>query len=276
MANRLGYHTICWGGVIGDPVGVTSIKDLLYRSNGDLEQAIAEIAELGYEGFELFDGNLLDYEDRLDDFRSIVEAAGLEVIGVYVGGNFIFPEVLHEELWRVRRAAASAAAVGATHLVVGGGAQRSNGISPSDYELLADALDEVCEIAEHQGLSAVYHPHLTTIVESPDQVDRVMELSRIDLCADTAHLAAGGGDPASIIRQHANRLRYVHLKDLAREPFGFRPLGAGELDIAGIVKTLEEVGYQGWITVELDSYDGAPREAAASSKEFLSRILTRK
>ena len=47
---RLGYHTITWGGVVGDPVGVTSVKDLHYRVNGPMDRAITEIGSLGYEG----------------------------------------------------------------------------------------------------------------------------------------------------------------------------------------------------------------------------------
>jgi len=130
----------------------------------------------------------------------------------------------------------------------------------------------VVDIAEENGLIAVYHPHLTTIVESPDQVEQVLAHSRIGLCADTAHLAAGGGDPVEMIRQHADRLQYVHLKDLRREPFGFLPLGEGELDIVGVVKTLAEIGYEGWATVELDSYDGDPKDAAELSRRFLDAV----
>ena len=47
---RLGYHTITWGGVVGDPVGVTSVKDAFYRVNGDMARAISEIGGLGYDG----------------------------------------------------------------------------------------------------------------------------------------------------------------------------------------------------------------------------------
>ncbi len=273
MELKLGYHTICWGGVVGDPVGVTSIKNLFYRSHGDVERAVEEIAELGYDGFEVFDGNLLDFEGDPTRFAALLERSGLSLLGVYCGGNFIFPEILGEELWRLRRAARLAGEMGSRHLVVGGGAQRSGGLGDDDYARLGAALDQVADIADENGLIAVYHPHLTTIAESPDQVEQVLGRSRIALCADTAHLAAGGGDPVAMIRQHADRLQYVHLKDLRREPFGFLPLGDGELDMVGIVKTLVEIGYEGWATVELDSYDGEPKDAAAASRRFLDAAL---
>ena len=43
---QLAYQTNTWGGVVGHPVGVTSIKDLYYLANGSTEQAIREAAEM--------------------------------------------------------------------------------------------------------------------------------------------------------------------------------------------------------------------------------------
>ena len=63
------YHANCWGALGGAPVGVTSIKDLYYRTFGDMNRAITDIGSAGYEGIELFDGNLLDYEAKSAELR---------------------------------------------------------------------------------------------------------------------------------------------------------------------------------------------------------------
>lgn len=270
---KLSYQTITWGGVVGHPVGVTSIKDLSYLAKGSMEQALTDIAKAGYEGFELFDGNLLGFEGDPSSFRRLIEDSGLSFVAMYSGANFIFPEILDEELWKIERAARLAGELGATHLVVGGGAQRSSGAEDDDYRRLADGLEKVIEIARGNGLAPSYHPHLTTIVETPEQLDRLMSLSPIDLCTDTAHLAAGGGDPAAIIRKYADRVRYVHLKDLRPEPFAFLPLGRGVIDFPAVLGALSGATYDGWVTVELDSYEGDPREAAEMSKAYLEAYL---
>ena len=152
------------------------------------------------------------------------ETAGLSLLAVYSGGNFIFPEILAEELWRIRKAADLAAELGAEHLVVGGGAKRSVPATDEDYSRLAAALDQVADLAAERGLLAHYHPHLTTMAETPEQVRKVFSSSKIYFCPDTAHLFAAGGDPAELILEHANRIRYVHLKDFRREPFAFPPI----------------------------------------------------
>jgi inosose dehydratase len=263
------YHANCWGALGGAPVGVTSIKDLYYRTFGDMNRAIADIGAAGYKGIELFDGNLLDYEGRVGELRNQLGDAGLDFLAVYSGGNFIFPEILPEELWRIRKGADLAAELGAQHLVVGGGAKRTTPATDGDYRRLAEGLNQVVKVAEERGMTAHYHPHLTTMAESPEQIRKVFDLSNIHFCPDTAHLAAGDGDPAELILEHAKRITYVHLKDFRRDPFAFLPLGKGELDMNGILEALITIKYAGWIAVELDSYDD-PKDGAEISMRYLT------
>jgi inosose dehydratase len=270
---RLSYQTITWGGVVGHPVGVTSIKDLFYVANGSTEAAVRDIAAAGYAGVEMFDGNLRQYEDRPDDLRRLFGETGLSLVAVYTGANFVYREILDDELWRTQKAADLAALFGASNLVVGGGAKRATGTTDEDYDRLAEGLDRVVEIAERGGLQASYHPHLTSIVEGPEQVDRILSMSRIGFCPDTAHLAAGGGDPVELVRRHVDRVTHVHLKDFTAEPFAFLPLGQGSIDLPGVVRVLSDAGYDGWATVELDEYVGVPRDAAVESHDYLRSLL---
>jgi inosose dehydratase len=268
---KLGYQTNTWGGVVGHPVGVTSIKDLFYLANGSTEQALRDVASAGYDGVEIFDGNVLQgHEDG--SLRRVLDETGLALVGVYSGANFIFPDVLDEELHRIERAADLAAEYGADHFVVGGGAQTARGTTEQDYERLAAALDRVVALAEQRGLVPSYHPHLSTIVENGEQLEKVMSRSSINFVPDTAHLAAAGADNAELIRTYGDRIKYVHLKDFRPEPFGFLPLGEGVLDLASIVAALREIAFDGWITVELDEH-ADPLEGAKISRRFLEPLL---
>ena len=270
---RLGYHTITWGGVVGHPSGVTSVKDLYYQANGSMPQAIADVAAAGYEGTEMFDGNLLPYAEHPAELLGLLDAAGIELVSVYTGANFIYDEILSDELVKITKAAELAVAFGAQRLVVGGGARRATGTDPDDYFRLGRALDRVCDIAEEAGLDASYHPHLGTISDTAFELGQILPMTRIGFCPDTAHLAAGGGDPAELIRKYPDRLRHVHLKDVTVDPVIFLPLGEGVLDFAGILRAVMETGYDSWLMVELDSYDGDPKEAAVQSKQYLDKLL---
>lgn len=268
---RLAYHTNTWGGVVGHPAGVTSVKDLYYLTPGSTEEALRDIAGAGYEGFELFDGNLVEYAERQDELRSQMDQLRLELVAVYTGANFIYPDILGEELAKIEIVVRLAADLGATHLVVGGGAVRAGGTEDRDFGLLAKGLDRVMTLAEGAGLIPSFHPHLGTCAQSPDQIARVFERSSIGFCPDTAHLEAAGGDPAALIRTYGDRIPYVHLKDYADGDF--LPLGQGRQDLPHILDELRRIGYDGWVTVELDAYPGHPAEAARISKTFLDGRL---
>jgi inosose dehydratase len=269
MAWKLAYHANCWGPLGGDAVGVTSINRLAYRTFGDMGRAARDIAAAGYEGIEFFDGNVLDGEaEGYAAIRRILAETKLALVALYSGANFIFPDILPEELARITKAAEAAQALGAEHLVVGGGARRFDGTRPADYDALASALDKVVAIAEARGLRAQFHPHLSTIVETPDEVRRVFARTGIGFCPDTAHLAAAGGDVSAMVREHAARISYVHLKGWQREPFAFTPVGVGDCDNGAVIRALKEIGYAGWVCGELDSWPD-PIGAASASRDFV-------
>ena len=269
-ARKKAYHANCWGPLGGNAVGVTSITQLTYRTFGDMGRAIAEIGEVGYDGVELFDGNLLDYDANPAVLRASLAGAGIKLVAVYSGANFIFPDVLPEELARIRRVAAAAAGSGAEHLVVGGGAKRADGPRADDHARLAEGLEKVVALAKEHGLRAHYHPHLSTIVEGPEEVRKILGMTSIDFCPDTAHLAAAGGDPAQMIREHRARISYVHLKGWRKAPFAFTPLDEGDLDISAILRALDETKFDGWVTAELDAWPD-PREGALRSLALLKQ-----
>ena len=127
-------------------------------------------------------------------------------------------------------------------------------------------------IAKARGLKAHYHPHLSTIVEGPAEVDRIFSLTSINFCPDTAHLAAAGGDVPAMVRKHRARISYVHLKGLQKEPFAFTPLDEGDLDNAAVIRVLTETNYGGWIAAELDPWPD-PKGGAARSLASMKRNI---
>lgn len=269
---KLAYQTNCWGPMGGDAVGVTSNTRLTYRTYGDMARAIEEIGSLGYDGVEMFDANLLDYDGRFGELRILLEHHRVQMIAVYSGGNFIYPDLLEDEIAKIERVAKAAAQVGTQYLVVGGGAQRASGIRSGDYELLARGLDQVAQVSRKHGLTAQYHPHLSTIVETPEQVCRIFALTEIGFCPDTAHLRAGGADVAALLTELKDRIGYIHLKGWQAEPFRFTPLDEGVLDIAAVLQAVKAMGYSGWLTTELDEWPH-PKAAAKRSLEFLRKQL---
>jgi inosose dehydratase len=80
------------------------------------------------------------------------------------------------------------------------------------WTTLLNNLDRLAEMAAGRGMTAVLHPHVGTMIEKPDDVQRVLENASISLCLDTGHLLIGGTDPAALTRQAPERIAHTHLK----------------------------------------------------------------
>src|SRR5690606_35679368 len=87
------------------------------------------------------------------------------------------------------------------------------------------------------------------------------------LCLDTGHLDYSGMDPVATIRDYADRIDYIHFKDIDAAKYadvkGRRirffeacaegvmcPIGRGRIDYSAIHRLLGEIGYGGYITIE--------------------------
>ena len=230
------------------------------------------------------------------------KAALLEAYGLQAVGGFL-PVLLHEEshdpLPVVDAYIDGCLAAGADTVVLaahsgGNGYDSRPLLDDAQWKTLLAALDKVFEHAGSRGVVATLHPHVGTLVESAEDVRRVLERSSIGLCLDTGHLLVGGTDPLALAQEHADRIAHVHLKDvdatlsdrvLAGDlAFGaavakrlFRPFGTGDVDIAAIVGTLEAAGYDGWYVLEQDVMLAdrdvdTPRADVATCLDYLKSV----
>jgi inosose dehydratase len=67
-----------------------------------------------------------------------------------------------------------------------------------------------------QGVTLVYHHHMGTIVESPEEIDALMAATgpHTHLLFDAGHCAFGGGDPQAVLTRHVGRVRHFHAKNI--------------------------------------------------------------
>lgn len=265
---KLGYMTNAFGPLAGLGGGVTSMKDVGYVTMCDDEAAIAAIASCGYKYIEIFEGNIRNYEENPEKLLDICRKYDVSILGVYVGCHFIYEDALEDELYKVRKVTAIAKALGAKHIVLGGGSVHGSGVREADYPKLAAGIDAAAKIVEGYGLIPSYHPHLGSLAETPEQIHKLFGLTDIAFCPDIAHLAAGGSDALELVKEYYDRIKYVHLKDLS-DTGEFVPLGMGTINLEAIIDFLKSQSYAGDWLVEIDGYSGDPNEACAVSYEYL-------
>ena len=164
------------------------------------------------------------------------------------------------------------------------------------WAALAEVLHRIADEAGALGHPTVFHPHAATYVETLDEIDRMLgstDPARIGVCLDTGHHVVAGGDPVETLRSLGERVRHVHLKDVDGDLLGglragayagledavrnglFTELGAGILDLDGVLGALAARDYDGWLMVEQDRSLAGPSESAAIGRRVLAAALRR-
>ena len=159
--------------------------------------------------------------------------------------------------------------------------------SAADWKRLGKRFTEVAEYMRDQGVQMAVHHHMGTVVETQQDVDRLLENSgeAVGLLLDTGHMTFAGGDPIAVARKYADRIKHVHCKDIRRYALAacrqrdvsfseavlcgiFTAPGDGLVDFRSVFDILAKAKYSGWLVQEAEQ---DPRVAHPASYATLGR-----
>jgi inosose dehydratase len=262
----------------------------------------AVVAE-GYDGIDL---GPLGFLGERSELRARLQSRRLGLAGGWVALRFTNPEGFEEDLAGLDRALDAFDAVGEIGpawrpkptLADAGSPERAAcpgrgkdlpaiGLDKAGWIRLSAGVQRAAERCRARGFESTFHHHAGTYVESPHEIERLLELTNIGLCLDTGHLLLGGGDPIRALEDWGQRVNHVHLKDARRAVLdgviadqagleavwrrgAFCELGAGDLDVEGFLAALRARDYSGWLVVEQDRIP-RPGERMADAAEAQAR-----
>lgn len=164
-----------------------------------------------------------------------------------------------------------------------------------EWQLLADGLNQLGQIANEYGLQLVYHHHLGTGVQTLDEIDRLMKMTDKDLVSlvyDTGHIYVSDGETLPLLEKYFDRIAHVHFKDVREKRlleartlnksfldsflYGvFTVPGDGDIDFKPIYDYLINHKYKGWIVVEAeqDPKEADPLEYAQLGRNYIRQVL---
>jgi inosose dehydratase len=289
---KIGVSTLAWN------VNTTTVDTF--------EDALRDISELGYSGYETVSGILEAYDangmlPKLMDKYHITLKAG------YLGTNVTDPSVLKDQVAKATSVAKLIKKYGGTYCVIavnsrrpqvpGGGGRGASGRGgggggmgrgqrpPDNFDFSAHkadivaALNDIGMAVNDVGLGVGLHPHTGTVVEKHDEVYGTMDsvnTKYMKFAPDVGMLTQGGSDAAQIVKDFSKIVTHMHLKDVSYGKYmgGFCPLGMGIVDIPSILDTLETANLHPDVMYELDR-GNAPMSARACAeygKAYLERI----
>ena len=291
MSVRLGINPIGW------------TNDDLPELGDDipLEVCLSEARAAGYAGIEL--GR--KFPRRAQELRPLLARYGLSLISGWYGAR-LRDRSAREEIEAMQDHLELLSALGCQVLVfaeVSGSIHgrreialsRRPTLGPAEWTHFGERLTEVAEHVHGRGLRIAYHHHMGTVVQTEDEIDRVMAVSgeAVGLLLDTGHLRYAGGNVVEVARRHARRLVHVHCKDVRADVLAkvlhadrsfleavlagvFTVPGDGAIDYAPLLAVLKSAGYSGWLVVEAEQDPAVahPATYARLGFDYLSRAVT--
>ena len=261
---KYGYAAITWG--------------------NDVMQAIEDVAAVGFRGIQLRtgDGTLARWGDKPAALGELLAKRSLTLVALSSGNIVIDPAREQEQLATHASHAKFVKDAGGLYLQVIDERPKGRPIVADDYRRLGRLMTELGKRTGDLGVPLVYHHHMNSLGEKPDEVAAVLDAAdrrHVRLLFDVAHYQQAGGDPIRGLRQYRDWLQLIHLKDVTSGGSGgyqFVELGRGRVDLPGVFGSLRDVGYDGWAVVELDRVPDpgrTPKECAEINKRYLTDVI---
>lgn len=281
---------------------------LTWPKSMDERSVLAEIAATGYDGAPAAPRPGFGAQDAL----ALYAEFGLQPAPGYLGAEFWRADQAGDIVARAAALAEFAAGVGCREMMVAaqgfntyttrrgftrnqvaGHVHPDDAMNEEEFRQFAETLNRVGEAALAHGVSACFHNHVGSVIETKAEIDRLWDYtdrSLVFMGPDTGHLAWAGVDVVQFFREYALSIRTLHIKDIDPQVLAegrekqwdyatfsqngiFTELGQGFVDFPAMFRILDGIGYRGWLTVETDvTRQPTARLSAEISRRYLASL----
>ncbi|MBC7151300.1 MAG: myo-inosose-2 dehydratase [Rhizobium sp.] len=262
-----------------NPIAWSNDDDRSLGAHISLEQCLDETAKIGFDGIEK--GHKFPQDPA--GLKAVLEPRGLRYVSGWHSLNLL-THTIEEEKAAMQPALDLLKAMGSKVIIVcetSNAIHGNDAVAVNDRPKLADAawkafgagVEALAEYAAAQGIALVYHHHMGTIVESEEEIDKLMAHTgpHAKLLLDTGHCLFGGGNPERVAKNHMHRVGHIHAKNIRpviarqvrdenlsflegvrRGVFTVPGDVEGGVDFLPVLRIAAEHGYQGWLVIEAE------------------------
>jgi inosose dehydratase len=262
-----------------NPIAWSNDDDRTIGAHIPLEQCLRETAEIGFDGIEK--GHKMPSDGK--ELKAVLAAHGLVFVSGWHSLNLLVNDVEMEKraiqphLDMLKANDCKVCIVCETSNAIHG----NDAVPLKDKPVLADAdwpkfcagVEAIAEYCAGQGIDLVYHHHMGTIVQTREEIDRLMAGTgpATKLLLDTGHAWFGGADPVELARAYMDRVRHIHAKNVRpvirrqveeeglsflegvrRGVFTVPGDPEGAIEFEPVLKVAAEHGYEGWLVIEAE------------------------
>lgn len=266
---QFGTNPIAWANDDDQTIGANISTDRILEEAGRL---------IGFDGIE----NGHRWPNDPAELKARLGAYGLKFISGWYSTNLLVHsvadeiEAVQDHLAKLKHNDCKVCIVCETSNAIHGSDKPVNErptLTSDEMTAFGAKLEEFAQYLADQGVTLVYHHHMGTIVENPEEIDAFMAATgpATHLLFDAGHCAFGGGDPVAVLTKHVGRVRHFHAKNIRpaitekvrAEDLSFLQgvvQGAftvpgdqeGGVDFKPLLQILADHNYDGWIVIEAE------------------------
>ena len=272
-----------------------------------LEDSIREIAKVGYSGVEILCDIPHAYAPSFkdDQVRSLkktlalsnMQISNLNAFTLYAIGDTYHPSWIDESremrIEHTIECIRLAKRIGAKHLSTEPGGPVVAPPVPSSSQqqeqqqyqdisrfekIFLGGLTRVTKMAEEEDIKVLIEPEPGLLIENSRQfknfVTKINNSKYIRLNFDIGHFYCVNEDPAKVVYELSDYIEHFHLADIAHTRIHNHLIpGKGSIDFRSVFDAMDDIGYRGFVTVELYPYQDNPIYAAKEAYSYLCSIM---
>ncbi len=145
-------------------------------------------------------------------------------------------------------------------------------------EIFLDGLARVAQLSEEEDVKVLIEPEPGLLIENSRQfkklMTKILNPKYIRLNFDIGHFYCVNEDPAKVVLELSDYIEHFHLADIAHTRIHNHLIpGRGAIDFRSVFDAMDDIGYRGFVTVELYPYQDNPIEAAKEAYDYLCNIM---
>jgi sugar phosphate isomerase/epimerase len=242
-----------------------------------LDRIFADVAYAGIEGLELMH-TAVHPSDCVERISALVDKHHLPVIGMSYGGAMWDRSHHAELLEECQLIVPRLEKLGGKTLGTSVGAAPGPK-TPGQLDAQALLLRKLIALCRDHGVVLNLHNHNYEVVNRLHDLNGTLErIPDVKLGPDLNWLIRGGVDPVKFIRDHGDRIVFLHLRDQKADGTWSEALGEGCTDFAAIGQALREVNFAGHAVIELAHESSFQpirelRESFKMSRQYVRKTL---
>lgn len=257
-----------------------------------LTNAISRIADIGYPAIEICSGHErfgedLPPEDGLQQLKAVLAECNISVSNIAIRGDHPNSSApgnetpLNNDIWadrqhieRVKHYVTLARELNCQSVSVSPGRIIPRKVENIPVSSMIVALTEITKFARGFGVTIgiSYGPGLV-LSRASDLEPLLLKCRGLKLAfhVGNSHLACE--TPCNIAKEFKQHIKHIHIADIGSSDRPYLIPGEGEIEWISFFKTLRWIGYRGFVTVDLSSYQDIPDLAAGRAFFYLSNII---